>query len=536
MRKFVGLCLVILTIQSARAWDLTTEEKLSDFQQLVSMVKAGYGPLRYKKEAIALDLETVAKQYESKIEASGTNRDFYYLLLQFIAEFRDSHFGASLPTSQVASLPFSTDLVDGKVLVDGVDLIKTLMMGISLEKGDEVVALNGVPIGQVLDELQKFIPAGYAATSRRVAAMAVSWRRGMRLPVPQGPVAVTVRKLGSSAEEVLNLEWHLTGEPMDEAEKPKPQLGFASPRARDYDMISTNDFWAEFGDPRFERGFQCSGKTRIMPPENAVVVMTDPIVAYYYATPKGNIGYLRIPEYQALNPKTGQSEFEVRFQQYEYAVSVFEKETVGLVIDQDHNCGGSVEFLHKVVSLFFDKPVAPMQFRLLGSKQEAIDFRNWLNELSPNTIGFENLKKTLGLIETAWKTKAFMTPKTSISGAESIYPNPVRYSKPILMLIDELSGSGGDAFPAMMQGYGRAKLLGTRTMGAGGHVSAQPPLNYSRLNVRMTKSLFYRPDGVAVENNGAVPDFAYRPTGEDFTKGYGSYRTFYEKTLLSMLP
>ncbi len=104
------------------------------------------------------------------------------------------------------------------------------------------------------------------------------------------------------------------------------------------------------------------------------------------------------------------------------------------------------------------------------------------------------------------------------------------------MLIDEMSGSGGDAFPSLMKGYGRATLVGTRTMGLGGHVEEQPNLTYSQLSWRTTKSLFYRPDGVAVENNGAVPDYPYTITREDFMYEYADYQKFYLNVLFSKLP
>ena len=103
------------------------------------------------------------------------------------------------------------------------------------------------------------------------------------------------------------------------------------------------------------------------------------------------------------------------------------------------------------------------------------------------------------------------------------------------MLVDEMSGSGGDAFPSLLQGYGRAKLLGTRTMGAGGHVEVQPALYFSQLGTRMTKSLFYRPDGVPVENNGAVPDIAYAITRDDFMYGYRDYQRFYLAKILELV-
>ena len=72
-------------------------------------------------------------------------------------------------------------------------------------------------------------------------------------------------------------------------------------------------------------------------------------------------------------------------------------------------------------------------------------------------------------------------------------------------------------------------------MGAGGHVIVLPPLSNSQLSVRMTKSLFYRPDGVAVENNGAHPDISYSHSVNDFKYGYQEYQKFFTDQLLNSL-
>ncbi|MBK7963613.1 MAG: hypothetical protein IPK04_21910 [Bdellovibrionales bacterium] len=269
--------------------------------------------------------------------------------------------------------------------------------------------------------------------------------------------------------------------------------------------------------------------------------MEKPFVAYYYATPQGNVGYLRIPHYsperdseKGDSEESGQAE-ETRFRQYEYAVSELEKNTVGLVIDQDHNCGGSVDYLHRIVSLFMQQEFIPTQFQFLANKQEYLELASWAAGTPENTIARQQLETVRDLVKNSWLQGKFMTPLTSIDGVKVFQPNNITYTKPIVVLIDEMSGSGGDAFPALMKGLGRAKLLGTRTMGLGGHVTAQPALFYSQIKAYMTKSLFYRPDGVAVENNGAVPDYPYEITRDDFVYGYHGYRQFYTQKLLELV-
>jgi C-terminal processing protease CtpA/Prc len=86
-----------------------------------------------------------------------------------------------------------------------------------------------------------------------------------------------------------------------------------------------------------------------------------------------------------------------------------------------------------------------------------------------------------------------------------------------------------------MQGHGRAKVIGSRTMGLGGHVVQVPALYNSGLSLRMTKSLFYRPNGTPIENNGVEPDVPYAPTEEDFMNGYRDYQKFYLNELFKMI-
>jgi C-terminal processing protease CtpA/Prc len=160
---------------------------------------------------------------------------------------------------------------------------------------------------------------------------------------------------------------------------------------------------------------------------------------------------------------------------------------------------------------------------------------NSMETMSPLTLAYKEMEKLLEILKKSFAADEFLTPKTSITLNKYIYPNPVRYTKPIVMLIDEMSASGGDAFPSLLEGVGRVTLLGTRTAGAGGHVTQIPALPFSQIQISMTRSLFYRPDGVEVENNGAVPNIPYSITEDDFVNGYVGYREFYTKKLLEML-
>lgn len=306
---------------------------------------------------------------------------------------------------------------------------------------------------------------------------------------------------------------------------------------RNYDDISTFSLMSELLGERMDGSFMCSGITRIHIPKDATKIIEKPFTAYYYPTPKGNIGYLRIPHYspRSENANDRALAYATRLAQYEYAIDVLEKNTVGLIIDQDHNCGGSVDYLEKILSLFMNKPFAALQFELLASKKEYLALKASFDKAPNHTISYKYWESVLKEMKEAWIAGKYLTPKVSFSNDRDYFPNSVAYTKPIIVLIDEMAGSGGDAFPALIQGYGRAKLLGTRTSGLGGHVTRGPDLVFSGISIRMTKSLFFRPDGIAVENNGAAVDIPYTITRDDVMFGFKTYQKFYTEQILKMV-
>lgn len=539
---FVSLAaaLVLSTSTAFAGFQMTLEEKLADFDQLNSQIEAHYGPKLYKKDSIRLDLSALRSQYRATIAKSTTNAEFYYSMVKYVAEFKDGHFSIRIPTDYTVSLPIHTDLVENRVLIDAFDATKFKTGQFPFQRGDEVVALDGVPTSEVLKDLSQYIVSGRDLSIKKRAAMSLFVRGARIFPPPANKtVQVSVRRGTSTIIETVELEWVRTGTPLDEMSPLNKPLFVTKHKSQtNYDLLSTRESWETLlGKERMERSFQCSGTTRIAIPKDATVLMKEPFVVYFHPTEKGNVGYVRIPHYMPP-PKPGSMEpdYEGWFRRYEWALSVLEQNTVGLIIDQDHNCGGSVDYLHRMVSLFMDTPFKPMQFELRASKTEYLGFMDWAKTGTiPDSIEQKNVLKVANLILESWKSNVFLTPQTSVAGEEFIYPNPVRYSKPIVMLIDEMSGSGGDAFPAQMQGFGRATLVGTTTSGLGGHVNAMAPLNNSGMLINMTQSLFFRPDGVAVENNGAVPDVPYTITRDDFVYGYKNYQSFYLDVLFSKL-
>ncbi len=523
---------------------LTPEQKRSDFHQLINYIENSYGPKLYKEEQGIASLKTLVPKYEEMIVQSETDDQFYHRMTQFVTEFKDGHFGIRAPYDYMQySEALNTDLIEGKVIISKIeeDKLPESLKG-RLQVGDEIVSVNGTSTQEVLDELQTYVASGMANSARRVAAWTLLARRTGRMPgFEGGKVEFEVRKGDSKIKETLSMELQEKGSKLPNVEI----QGLTDGRVRgesffaDVANLSTEIMLDVVPTPVLDRSFICSGGTRIEKPEGATVIMEKPFVAYYWATDKGNIGYLRVPHYSPRpesedEKKLSPSELhDFRFEQYEYAVSELEKNTVGLIIDQDHNCGGNVTWLEQFLGLFMNEPYKPQQFRFRASREEYVDWSSNLkeSEYAKHTLSYQWWENVVELVKKHWLAGDFLTDFSAF--APDLYkPNRITYTKPIIVLIDELSGSGGDAFPGLIQGYGRAKLLGTTTSGLGGHVVPMPALTFSRMTISMTKSLFYRPDGTPIENNGAVPDIDYVMTVDDVKYGYRAYREFYTQKIL----
>jgi C-terminal processing protease CtpA/Prc len=91
----------------------------------------------------------------------------------------------------------------------------------------------------------------------------------------------------------------------------------------------------------------------------------------------------------------------------------------------------------------------------------------------------------------------------------------IAYTKPLLVLVDDMSASAADAFAATIQDNTRGPLFGWRTMGAGGNVEAWEAGSYSLGITTVTESLMIRKNVIVtpeytpapyVENIGVRPD------------------------------
>ena len=593
-RLSVMLCFTFLGLSQVIAAGLpfTSAEKIADFDALTASILAAYAPLHYKankgflqkpaktgsfdKDFHAVDWDTYRKVYRSRISKTKNNKEFYQMLSNFVAGFKDGHFNIHSGSRSVSGVPMVVMNLNGKpTFLRGPDpskyppAIQAPFLGI--QAGDEVLSIDGVSVEDEIIRLSRSVSWGSRAGLRSVVTGLLFLRPIAYFPEGQFKSLTTTVEFMSRAtgnvysKDLPVLYRYESADALDgfvppvgagavvvpskkaptahqEQPKASSNKGLASSFfADELDLgdlsqtaphISITKDWAAeaVGVSQEESMFNysCNPVSRIPVPQGATMVVPHkPFTAYYYPTSLGNVGYIRIPHYLFPNG-------DVAFAAYQFAVREMKANTVALILDQDHNCGGSVGFAYKFVSLFIQETIETTKFSFRASRIDYKTYSTAFAKYSPFNVFYKVFENFVTLLKTHWENGDRLTDPTNVVFGSMIKPDELAYDKPILMLIDSRSGSGGDAVPSLLQSSG-VTLLGTTTAGLGGHIGRIAPLPTSQLKTVLTKSLFYRHDGVAIENNGVVPDINYEIGFEDIQSKFVTYKDFYTEKVLDLV-
>src|SRR5262249_19336571 len=132
------------------------------------------------------------------------------------------------------------------------------------------------------------------------------------------------------------------------------------------------------------------------------------------------------------------------------------------------------------------------------------------NPATPPAV-LANLEANFNEVLSAFNENRGRTGPVSLNSTGSLQLQPVAgaYAKPILMLTDEFSASGGDMLPALFQSNHRGPTFGWRTMGAGGSVVGYSGPAFTESFFRITVSLMNRLEVIT------TPDFPPAPYVEN---------------------
>lgn len=458
------LTLVAWAVPSYADKNITQTTMLATFQQVVSLFSQEYAPLELKEVSTKLDLQAEIKRVEEFIESHPdiTTAQFQDLLHGFVTATRDFHANIQFYATEEASLPFQIMGAGGRYFISYVDRAKLpvdSLPGFSI--GTEVIEFDGKPIHQAVREL---IPVNFVdptPTDWRLAEMYLTSRarsRGWR--VPQGEVLLkTVSPTGENF--VLPFTWQYTPEYMP-ADIPIRNRIFA-PSENGAPKLKFDVNPAVAPGKMSEDGPVTIGSLASIVPTLGVPIggLGETFRSYLFKLTGGKlIGYIRIPTFTPGDYAKSADEFG-------NLVRAMNTTTDALVIDLTHNPGGSVDYMYGLLSRLTDRPLETLKMKIIVSPKGASESaerlttlpfiqseeqaKRYLDTMFPSQFTtFQMLQALIAndrFILNELKQGRRLTNPTWLSGISRIVPHPhQRYTKPILVLVDELDFREGISF------------------------------------------------------------------------------------------
>ena len=517
---------------------------LQDLDSVRNMIAVRYAPAGWKTEQFGWNLDAEIQKARDQVNSSASFgvKDYQKVLKTLLNSLKDYHVSVSFYSTEAAFLPFTVTEAGGRYFISGINRKALPETVFPFKIGDELTAFDGKPVGEIVAALKDQAGmSNVAHTDLSMSSMFLTYRSGASADsVPQGPVSISVIPAGGAEPVPFQMNWSYAPEfiaPQPFASKngrfriPMSWLGIMlmeMPAASgggqaSYGLGNKDGFLPDFGEKLWQA-----------PAENS-------FRAYVYRSAAGgrNIGYVRIPTYSVKDTAVMVKDFAA-------LVGEFNQRADGLIIDQTNNPGGYVLYLYALASMLTDFPLAVPAHYITLTQSDIAESVNFILEtagaktdadaiemLGPDVLGYpvtyDLLNKWIAFQADTikqWGAGKTITDPLPAYGIDRITPDVSnRYSKPVMILTNQLDFSGGDFFPAIMQDNKRAVIFGERTAGAGGVVK-----KYKRENnllgveaVNLTATIAERPGGQPIENLGVTPDLPYTVTPADVQGGYAGY-------------
>ncbi len=525
--------------------------------------ETGYAPAQWKKDQFGWSIQT---EYNKAITALSTKGDltaseYRQLITNLLGSTKDYHVGVNFYTTEAASLPFQVSGTAGRYFVVWLEQEKLSNQSFPVAIGDELISFGGRPVLDVITELKAEVKGGVDTTDWRLAEMYLTRRSArMSLAVPSGPIDLVFKKAsGQIVKRQLawdykpeTIEWKPSADNFKllASQNQISKLAFRKPQMS-WGMI---DAWTQVQaeNKTIANPYTIGGRRSFVPRLGQVIwesSATDRFDAYIYKHTSGKlIGVVRMPVFDGSNGA---------FESFREVIRKFESTTDAMVIDQVNNPGGSVFYVLALMSVLSKEPIkvpdhhitlwpAMMDenYKLMTTLEKVKNDADAIAAFGAATldgfpINFQFAQSTLQftrLVQAEWSAGHKITAPLHLWGADKVNPDPdVNYSKPIMVLVNELDFSGGDFFPAILQDNKRAKIFGLRTSGAGGYIlGVEFPSSLGLKSFSFTGSLARRMNNKPIENLGVIPDIDYDWTVNDFQNGYVDYKAAINKAVDSL--
>lgn len=562
-----------LTVEGEAIRPLSEAEALSDFDAMTSAVQSLYGPLEYKERRFSYKFADEAQKVRAKFSGAKTDSEKQALFFELLRKLEDGHVSLSQPIRERYEIPVIVMPVEGKFLVSRV-APQLAPYGIAV--GDEITAVDGVTPEDALKIILKYTWFANEQSDRHMIYYFMYRPSFIPELVPKDAFAQIEFVKPDGAKKLARIAWKKTspqqrvelapraGEEEAEEEVSKA-LSFERKIAGAKSMLSETleerrEVMGSIGDMGLDAPWYWNAKlkkkygvTMITPErervQNFYALWTRELDVFEPTPPKpGDLPATLPTVWAALYKHNGKTVLMMRQPSYVvndialqlaiYSALIEQYQPIAdtLVLDQTHNPGGAVIYGESFVQLFAPNGMNAFVQFLNTDRLWYTRLASYWTSLDPVTaassIGSRLLSTVRNLERDSEAGLRLSKDPFSFSLREVLpaAPGGAVWRKPVLVLIDELCGSGGDAVPMMLKANGLARLFGNRTSGLGGSVEKVIDLPFTRASLNLTRGLFttFKPNGQYsdadfIENNGVAPDVTYTHTVKDVREGFDTY-------------
>ncbi len=552
-----SLCLSLLACPALVLGGVSTEtikeRMLRDLDFIRNTFEVKYAPAEWKRRYSGWDLETEIERAKDFVRYSDevSIKSYQHAVREFILSTKDYHVGVHFWSTEWAALPFRVCGADGKYFITFIDRARLPARSFPFKVGDELVKFDGRPTNEVIQELKaREVGDASPLTDQALAEIYLTRRSGAAgLIVPRGPVTITVASGETNKLSSYQIIWDYSPERIKDTpiKSLTPDVVPASTALADHSFFKKKlhvphleTLNKSYPNCACEDPNDIGARRSFIPdlgPKRWESDPSDPFHAYLFEAPDGRlIGYVRIPHYHG-------GALEV--QAFARTIAYLEENSEALVLDQVNNPGGSVFYMYALASLLTQQPLYTPKHRTTLTQEDvafALEYERVFECIRSDSDARLVLGDTMEGYPITYQTSQFMlnffrfimeewndgrtlTRPYYLYGVDCINPHPgVRYSKPILLLVNHLCFSGGDFLPAIFQDNRTLTIFGSKTAGAGGYVDGCSFQNiFGVAEINFTASLAERIDKNPIENLGVTPDIRYDLTEDDLKDDFHGY-------------
>jgi C-terminal processing protease CtpA/Prc len=552
LRRAGAAFALLMCIGVAQA-ELTRDQKLADFRQLVDTFAKKYALYDWKQTGMKIQMFNI-KGWMDRVAATQNDIEYFEICAEYVASLKDGHSVFLMPSSFVATVGFTVDLFEGKVLIDSVDRSRLTAEQFPPVIGDEILQVDGRPVEEAVRSLERFVGEGNPDTARRAAVDMLTHRAQRILPraFEVGDVMRLVVRRQSGETANYEVPWQKEGFPVTSLPGSpvvkvnamqgarKGLTGFKPPGGdwgeyfrRELWMVNDRPWVVGVGEARslFGLGPDYEPRRGESP--------SDRIVSGIFKAGGLRIGYVRVPTF-SLSAVTDQAVSEFR---------QMREVTDGLIVDVMRNPGGSVCRAEDLAAALtpdgFD--TVRLEHRVEWTDLLGLyEYLAFLRRTQGPERQVEHIEMQVGEYEETLRSGRARTRPIPVCGPElrragamdRLTGESTAYDKPVIVVVDEFSASAAEMFAAVLQDSGRALIAGKRTAGAGGSVFRTQAGVYGESEVNITWALGIRskeivsgdlPTAPYIENIGVRPSAEIEIMTRDNLTGLG--RSFRERLL-----